>query len=139
MADLKISQLTAASTPLAGTEVVPLVQSGTTKKATVDSLTYGRTFATVAGATASTPTATPVTAFTAASEAVYIVNAWIIGSAFPTGYNPVAIVRVSGGVADVVNLAAASNLTITVSGLAVQLTQTTGVNQVMQYSALRMS
>lgn len=32
MADLKISQLTAASLPLAGTEVLPLVQSSTTKK-----------------------------------------------------------------------------------------------------------
>lgn len=32
MADLKISQLTAATTPLAGTESVPIVQSGSTKK-----------------------------------------------------------------------------------------------------------
>lgn len=38
MADLKISQLTAATTPLAGTEEVPLVQSGATKKVTVDSI-----------------------------------------------------------------------------------------------------
>lgn len=37
MADLKISQLTAA-TALAGTEVVPVVQSGTTKKATIDQI-----------------------------------------------------------------------------------------------------
>jgi hypothetical protein len=34
MADLKISQLPAASTPLAGTEVLPIVQSGTTKQLT---------------------------------------------------------------------------------------------------------
>ena len=34
MADVKISQLPAATTPLAGTEEIPLVQSGTTKKAT---------------------------------------------------------------------------------------------------------
>ena len=39
MADQKISQLTAASTPLAGTEVLPLVQSSTTKKVAVDDLT----------------------------------------------------------------------------------------------------
>ena len=38
MADKKISALTAASTPLAGTEVLPIVQSGTTKKATVDDI-----------------------------------------------------------------------------------------------------
>jgi hypothetical protein len=35
MSDKKISQLTAASTPLAGTEVLPIVQSGSTVKATV--------------------------------------------------------------------------------------------------------
>lgn len=45
MADLKISQLTAASTPLAGTEVIPVVQSGTTKKVAVSDLTAGRTTA----------------------------------------------------------------------------------------------
>lgn len=43
MADLKISQLSTATTPLAGTEVVPLVQSGTTKKVPVSDLTAGRT------------------------------------------------------------------------------------------------
>lgn len=42
MADLKISQLTSATTPLAGTEVVPLVQSGSTKKVAVSNLTAGR-------------------------------------------------------------------------------------------------
>ena len=35
MADQKISQLTAATTPLAGTEVLPIVQSSTTVKATI--------------------------------------------------------------------------------------------------------
>ena len=35
MADIKISQLPAATTPLAGTEEVPLVQSGITKKTTI--------------------------------------------------------------------------------------------------------
>ena len=38
MADKKISQLTAASTPVAGTEVFPIVQSGSTVKATIDDL-----------------------------------------------------------------------------------------------------
>ena len=32
MADLKISQLPAATVPLTGTETLPLVQSGATKK-----------------------------------------------------------------------------------------------------------
>jgi hypothetical protein len=38
MADLKISQLPAATTPLAGTEVLPIVQTGTTKQVSVDNL-----------------------------------------------------------------------------------------------------
>jgi hypothetical protein len=39
MADLKISALTGATTPLAGTEVLPIVQSSTTVKVAVDDLT----------------------------------------------------------------------------------------------------
>jgi hypothetical protein len=42
MADTKISALTSATTPLAGTEVLPIVQSGTTKKVSVADLTAGR-------------------------------------------------------------------------------------------------
>jgi hypothetical protein len=42
MADKKISALTAASTPLAGTEVLPIVQSGSTVKVSVANLTAGR-------------------------------------------------------------------------------------------------
>jgi hypothetical protein len=42
MADKKISALTAASTPLGGTEVVPLVQSSTTKNVSIANLTAGR-------------------------------------------------------------------------------------------------
>jgi len=43
MADLKISQLPAATTPLAGSEVLPIVQSGTTKQVSIDNLTAGKT------------------------------------------------------------------------------------------------
>lgn len=39
MADKKISQLDASATPLAGTEVLPIVQSGVTKKVATDDLT----------------------------------------------------------------------------------------------------
>lgn len=38
MADVKISQLPAATTPLAGTELVPIVQSGVTKQVAVDAV-----------------------------------------------------------------------------------------------------
>lgn len=42
MADQKISALPAATTPLAGTEVLPIVQSGVTDKVSVANLTVGR-------------------------------------------------------------------------------------------------
>jgi hypothetical protein len=62
MADLKISQLPAATTPLAGTEVLPIVQSGTTKQVSVDNLTTGK------AVSASTVTATTMTATTFAGS-----------------------------------------------------------------------
>ena len=42
MANSKISALTSASTPLAGTETLPIVQSSTTKQVSVANLTAGR-------------------------------------------------------------------------------------------------
>lgn len=42
MADVKISALPASTTPLSGTEVLPVVQSGVTKKVSVANLTAGR-------------------------------------------------------------------------------------------------
>jgi hypothetical protein len=42
MADKKISQLTGAATPLAGTEVLPIVQSGSTVKVSAADVTAGR-------------------------------------------------------------------------------------------------
>lgn len=42
MADVKISALPAATTPLAGTEVLPIVQSNTTKKVAISDVTAGR-------------------------------------------------------------------------------------------------
>lgn len=58
MTDKTISALTGATTPLAGTEVVPLVQSSTTKKVAVSNLTAGR--AVSASSLLVTGTAAPV-------------------------------------------------------------------------------
>lgn len=73
MADVKISNLPPANTPLSGTEVLPIVQSTTTKKVAVADLTAGRALS----ATSLTLTTTPLavssggtgtaTAFTAGS------------------------------------------------------------------------
>jgi hypothetical protein len=53
MADTKISALPASTTPLAGTEVLPIVQSGVTRQVSVANLTAGRAVS-VASLTAST-------------------------------------------------------------------------------------
>jgi hypothetical protein len=62
MADVKISQLPAATTPVAGTEVLPIVQGGTTSKVAISDLTAGRavsmTSVTVAAGAVGTPSIT---------------------------------------------------------------------------------
>lgn len=81
MADKKISQLTGASTPLAGTEVLPIVQSGSTVKVSAADVTAGRAVSAssiaVTGSTAPAngvylPAANSVGISTASSNAVYI-------------------------------------------------------------------
>ena len=49
MVDKKISALTGATTPLAGTEVLPIVQGGSTVKVSVANLTAGRAVAMAGG------------------------------------------------------------------------------------------
>lgn len=92
MADKKISQLTAASTPLAGTEVLPIVQGGSTVKVSVADLTAGRavnaqsitTSSTIGvGVTASAWTLPSVQTqyglFAGQSESNYTTNAYFSG------------------------------------------------------------
>jgi hypothetical protein len=55
MADLKISALTGATTPLAGTEVLPIVQGGSTVKVAVSNLTAGRAVSAASLALTTTP------------------------------------------------------------------------------------
>ena len=56
MADTKISALPAATTPLSGTEVVPLVQSGVTKQVAVSGLQAGPVFRAYQSSAQSLPT-----------------------------------------------------------------------------------
>lgn len=74
MADKKISALTASSTPLAGTEVLPIVQGGSTVKVAVSNLTAGRAV-TASSLALNTATATGVlTAVTPSSAGTSIAN-----------------------------------------------------------------
>lgn len=58
MADTKISALPSATTPLTGTEQVPLVQAGVTKKALASSLQSGPAFSAYGSSTQSISNAT---------------------------------------------------------------------------------
>ena len=87
MADTKISALPAASTPLTGSEVVPLNQSGVTSNVTVANLTAGRnitfnntlpgytTTATAAGTTTLTSSSTYHQRFTGSSAQTLVLPA----------------------------------------------------------------
>lgn len=104
MADKKISALTAATTPLAGTEVLPIVQSGATVKATVANIVGAGTspgsFTSITGTQASSITyadsaygaglTVTNSSNTAASQAkVYVVNN--AGDYFSLGRNSAAL------------------------------------------------
>ena len=70
MADAKISALAAATTPVAGTEVLPIVQSGATVKVSINNLTTGKSV--------------PASSFVANSRTTYGAAA-LYDAASPTG------------------------------------------------------
>jgi hypothetical protein len=80
MADKKISALTGATTPLAGTEVLPIVQGGSTVKVSIADVTAGRA-PSMSGATLRN-TAPVLNFVTTAGEDItgYISNAIDVGS-----------------------------------------------------------
>ena len=67
MADTKISGLPASTVPLAGTEVLPIVQSSTTKQVSVANLTAGRAVDTLNLSTSGSTSTTPVLGFNASN------------------------------------------------------------------------
>lgn len=96
MADKKISALTAAATPLAGTEVLPIVQAGNTVKVSVANLTAGRAIeafsGVIGGADSSTTFAikgvTKAVRFETASTGVSLTG---VDSTLVSSYQPLTI------------------------------------------------
>jgi len=85
MADLKISALTASTTPLAGTEVLPIVQSSTTKQVSVANLTAGRAVSAQSITVNNTGLAAPVGNFQSGDQAgarVAIINSGAGGQTY---------------------------------------------------------
>lgn len=85
MANNKISALTSATTPLAGTEVLPIVQSGVTTKVAVSNLTAGLTGTASININGTVGATTPSTgAFTTLSATNGTFSGYLTGS----GTNP---------------------------------------------------
>ena len=113
MADIKISQLPAATTPLAGTEEVPLVQSGTTKKTTVADI------AAKAGAVTSVTGTAPVVSSGGSTPAISMpaatssVNGYLTSADWTTfnAKQPAGSYLVNGGALGTPSSGTATNLT----------------------------
>ena len=114
MADVKISALPSATTPLAGTEQIPLVQSGATKKVTVDGLFTSANLGTPTAISLTNATNVPVDQATG----VLPVNHGGTGTTTPSivagtnvtvsGTWPNQTINASGGTAPVISMAAAT-------------------------------
>ena len=146
MADKKISALTAATTPLAGTEVLPIVQGGATVKVSVDDLTAGKAVATGAltttgvnttqGGSAGNLVLKRTTNAGAGSEVSYLDTYSLNGSGTNTIFARTKVVvdsavagseachyvwtqRVGGGFTDVMNTDATGNISALVGNLVI--------------------
>jgi hypothetical protein len=95
MADVKISGLPASTVPLAGTEVLPIVQGGVTKQVSVDNLTAGKSIS------ATTVNATTVNATTfdtnVAAAAVTLSGTTLAADGTDTNINLAITPKGSGG------------------------------------------
>jgi len=119
MADLKISQLPASTIPLDGTEVLPLVQSSTTKKVSVDNLTANKV-------TKVTSTDNAIVRFDGTSGNVQNTAATIDDSGLMT-------IPVSGGTANVTGLTISRNTDTLNDGVSISLStngRTSGIKHI---------
>jgi hypothetical protein len=116
MPNSKISALTSATTPLAGTETLPVVQSSATKQVSVANLTAGR--AVSAASLALTTSPLPATSGGSGSSSVFTANGVAYASSTTT------LVTGSGLTFD------GTSLTATNTNAAVSATATTGSSRV---------
>lgn len=117
MADKKISALTSASTPLAGTEVLPIVQSGATVKVAVSDLTARRTVEMASLGVGTTATAARLVNIASTAGVAPLVavgpNAYILIDNVGGGtsyFNASVSQEFSGGAGDVLRLTSATRV-----------------------------
>jgi len=110
MADIKISQLPSATTPLSGTEAVPIVQGGVTKQVAIADITPGVTAVTGTAPVVSSGGTTPNISMAAASGST---NGYLTSTDWTTFNNkqPAGSYLVNGGPLGTPSSGTATNLT----------------------------
>lgn len=102
MTDKKISALSPASTPLVGTEVLPIVQSGSTVKVAVSDLTAGRAVSALSYTASGgyTATASAFKILTDASEFTFGSDSAVggVGAYYSSSYDGIYFYNKTGGV-----------------------------------------
>jgi hypothetical protein len=132
MANTKISALTSATTPLAGTEVLPIVQSSTTVKVAVSDLTAGRSISvsglTNTGLTASKPVFTDASKVLTSTGVVPVANGGTNASAASiTAFNNITGYTAAGATGTTsTNLVFSTSPSITTPTLVGDVTLSTG-------------
>lgn len=123
MADSKISALPASTTPLAGTEVLPIVQSTTTKQVSVANLTAGRAVSALSlSLTTALPVASGGTGVASSTGTVAVVL-----STSPTILTPTISGYVESVVAIALTSAGAVGTLVITAGTVLTATLTAGV------------
>jgi hypothetical protein len=132
MADSKISALPASTTPLAGTEVLPIVQSSATVKVAVSDLTAGRSISvsglTNTGLTASKPVFTDASKVLTSTGVVPVANGGTNASAASiTAFNNITGYTAAGATGTTsTNLVFSTSPSITTPTLVGDVTASTG-------------
>jgi hypothetical protein len=132
MANTKISALTSATTPLAGTEVLPIVQSSATVKVAVSDLTAGRSISvsglTNTGLTASRPVFTDASKLLTSTGVVPVANGGTnVSAASITAFNNITGYTASGATGTTsTNLVFSTSPSITTPTLVGDVTVSTG-------------
>ena len=120
MANTKISALPAATTPLAGTEVLPIVQSSTTDQVTVANLTAGRAVATGALTVTGAATVSTTLGVTGATTLSSVATTTGTISTTPSGSTDIAnkayVDTVAQGLDTKASVVAGTTANITLSG-----------------------
>jgi hypothetical protein len=119
MADLKISQLPAATTPLAGTEVLPIVQSGSTVQVSVNNLLPSTVVLTTSAQTLTNKTiayaSNTLTDVAGTTAAQTLTNKTIEAGTFTNGYTE-EVATANTSTAYTIDLAGGSVQVLTLTG-----------------------